>query len=74
MKIRNLLIPRPGCAFVIGDFAQIEARITAWFAGQADMLQGFAAGHDLYSAFAAETLCCEVRKPKFDVKKVKALK
>ncbi|HSZ57572.1 MAG TPA: DNA polymerase [Tepidisphaeraceae bacterium] len=61
-KVRNLLIPRPGCAFVIGDLAQIEARITAWYAGQEDMLEAFRQNRDQYSEFAAARLGREVRK------------
>lgn len=62
-RIRGLLVPAPGNAFVVGDLAQIEARITAWCAGQRDMLEAFGHNRDLYSEFAARTLGREVRKP-----------
>jgi DNA polymerase len=32
----------------IADFEQIESRVTAWLAGQQDMLDTFAAGEDIY--------------------------
>ena len=35
-QIRGLLVAKPGHVFVIADFAQIEARITAWYSGQRD--------------------------------------
>jgi DNA polymerase len=65
-RIRGLLMARPGTVFIIGDLAQIEARITAWLAGQRDMLDAFAAERDLYSEFASTTLRQEVRKPRND--------
>jgi DNA polymerase bacteriophage-type len=52
-RTRNLLIPQPGHVFVIADLAQVEARITAWFAGEESLLQAFAAGADVYSEFAS---------------------
>jgi DNA polymerase bacteriophage-type len=64
--VRRLLIARPGHVFIMADFAQIEARITAWFAGQEDQVEAFRAGRDQYSEFASETLHSEVRKPKDD--------
>ena len=35
--LRNMLIPSEGCRFLSGDYAQIEARIVNWYAG--DMFQ-----------------------------------
>ena len=65
-RVRNLLIPQPEHAFVLGDFAQIEARIVAWFAGEQTMLEGFRDGRDLYCEFASTTFGREVRKPHAD--------
>jgi DNA polymerase len=62
-KIRGLLLPRPGSIFVIGDLAQIEARITAWYADEREMLQAFANDRDLYSEFASRVFGRPVRKP-----------
>ncbi|MGD0088656.1 MAG: DNA polymerase [Planctomycetota bacterium] len=63
LEMRKLLMARPGHKLIVGDLAQIEARITAWCAGQEDMLAQFAAGNDIYSEFASETLHEPVRKP-----------
>ena len=32
--IRTMLIPKPGCEFIIADFSAIEARVLAWLAGE----------------------------------------
>ncbi len=64
--IRGLLVPRPDHKFIIGDLSQIEARITAWYAGEMEMLEAFAKNRDLYSEFASRVLRCEVRKPNDD--------
>ena len=61
--MRKLLRPRPGHIFVIGDLAQIECRITAWYAAEVEQLQAFGDGRDIYSEFASETLGGGVRKP-----------
>lgn len=65
-RIRNLLVPEPGHVFVIGDLAQIEARIIAGYACQDDMLCSFSEGRDIYSEFATEVFGTEVRKPRGD--------
>ena len=62
-KIRGLFIPKPGHTFIIADLAQIEARITAWYASELEMLEAFAQNRDLYLEFAARVFGCEVRKP-----------
>jgi len=64
--VRGLLVPRAGHLFVIGDLAQIEARVTAWYAGQTAMLEAFADGRDLYAEFASEVFGTEVRKAASD--------
>lgn len=43
-----------GCTVVASDAAQIEARLTAWFCGQDDMVEAFAKGLDVYALFASE--------------------
>ncbi len=65
-RIRNLLVARPGHTFVIADLAQIEARITAWFADESTLLDAFTAGRDIYSEFAGRTFGQTVRKPRED--------
>ncbi len=62
-EIRGLLVPKPGHVFVVGDLAQIEARITAWFACDHAILDGFRQGRDLYSEEATGVFGCQVRKP-----------
>lgn len=62
-EVRGLLEPAPGHVFVIGDLAQIEARITAWYARDHSSLEGFRQGRDLYSEEATGVFGCPVRKP-----------
>jgi DNA polymerase len=50
---RSLLAP-PGHQLVVADSAQIEARITAWLAGQWDLVEQFRNKVDVYRMFAAE--------------------
>lgn len=63
-SIREAIIAGIGNVFVADDAAQIEARGLAWLAGQQDILDAFASGADLYSAFISEVLGEEIRKPK----------
>lgn len=51
--LRSMLRARPGHVFVSGDYSAIEARITAWLAGQDDLVAMFAAGQDVYKATAS---------------------
>lgn len=53
-KLRYALKAPPGYVVVSCDSAQVEARLTAWFCGQMDLVNDFAAGVDVYSAFASE--------------------
>jgi DNA polymerase len=52
-KIRDALRAPPGHVLVAADAAQIEARLLAWYCGQADLLELFRAGVDVYAAFAS---------------------
>ena len=52
--LRGMLRASPGKRFLIGDFAQIEARVLAWLAGQDDMVQLFASGGKVYHQMAAD--------------------
>jgi len=63
-QVRNILVAPPGYVFGVVDYAQIEARMLAWMAGQDDLVQGFANGEDIYSAFATTLFSAPVRKPK----------
>jgi DNA polymerase len=52
--------------FLVGDFAQIEARVLAWLAGQADLIATFAANGDPYSEMAAAIFGYPVTKKTVD--------
>jgi DNA polymerase len=51
VDIRGLLIPRPGHAFIIFDYGQIEARVIQWLAGNTALLEK-AAKENIYQAMA----------------------
>ncbi len=51
--LRAHIVPGQGKRFVAGDFAAIEARVLAWLAGQADLLELFRTGGDVYKAMAS---------------------
>ena len=52
--IRRALKAPQGSAIVSCDSSQIEARMVAYLAGQADLVQWFREGRDVYSEFASE--------------------
>ena len=52
--IRTMLIPKPGCIFVVADFSAIEARVLAWLAGEQWRIDSFIAGEDIYCASASQ--------------------
>lgn len=52
--LRGLLIPAPGHTLMAGDYAAIEARVLAWVANQADLLDMFRKGVDPYKAMASK--------------------
>jgi DNA polymerase I-like protein with 3'-5' exonuclease and polymerase domains len=49
---RSILAPK-GHVLVVADAAQIEARINAWLAGQADVVDAFANKQDVYKLMAS---------------------
>lgn len=51
--LRGCLIADPGTSLFVADFAQIEARVVAWLAGQGDLLALFASGGAVYEEMAA---------------------
>lgn len=53
--MRRTLCASRGRLFLNGDYAQIEARLTAWLAQQTDTLAAFAAGVDVYRIEAGKT-------------------
>jgi DNA polymerase bacteriophage-type len=60
--LRQMVIPHPGCEFLIGDFAQMEARVLAWLAGEEWVLEAFRAGKDLYCLAATDIFGYPVTK------------
>ena len=52
--VRDVLIPAPGNAFVVGDYASIEVYVLAHMIGDPDLIAKLEAGFDLYSMVAAE--------------------
>jgi len=61
-QMRSLLCAPDKSILGIADSAQIEARLLAWYAGQNDLVDGFAKGEDIYSTFATELFQCYVYK------------
>ena len=51
--LRTMLIPKPGCEFIIADFSAIEARLLAWEAGEQWVLDAFEKGADIYCETAS---------------------
>lgn len=51
--VRTAIIPEPGQKLLISDFSAIEARVTAWFAGEEWRLQAFRDGKDIYCESAS---------------------
>ena len=60
--IRKALCAPDGFRFVVGDSAQIEARVLAWLAGEDGLVESFAANEDIYSTFASSLYGFEVTK------------
>lgn len=51
--IRTAFIPAKDCHFIVADFSAIEARVVAWLAGEAWVLDTFGSGKGIYEATAA---------------------
>lgn len=52
--IRTAFIPKPDHKFIVADFSAIEARVLAWYAGEAWVLDAFKNGEDIYCATASK--------------------
>lgn len=61
-RLRKAIMALPGRKLVVFDFAQIEARILAWLAGQDDLVEQFRAKEDVYSTFASAVYGVPVSK------------
>ena len=51
--VRPAFIAAPGKTFLVGDFSQMQVRITAWLAGETQLLNLFREGKDVYCAFGS---------------------
>ena len=51
--IRTMIVPSPGCRFIVADFSAIEARIIAWLAGEQWRMEVFNSHGKIYEASAA---------------------
>lgn len=51
--VRPAFMAEKDKVFLIGDFAQMQARVTAWLAGEEKLLQLFREGKDTYCAFGS---------------------
>lgn len=52
--------------YTIGDLAQIEARVAAWYAEQHDLVEAFRAGAEIYCDMASDIYGEPVAKPDYD--------
>lgn len=60
--IRTALIAKPGHTFLVADFSAIEARVTAYLAGEKWRMDVFAAGGDIYCSSASQMFHVPVEK------------
>lgn len=60
--IRTSFVPKPGCKFIVSDFAAIEARVLAWMAGEEWRMEAFDQGADIYCASASQMFGVPVEK------------
>jgi DNA polymerase len=61
-NLRGCLRARPGHRLVAADYSGIEARVTNWHAGQADIVKLFADGEDVYLYNAARLFGLDLKK------------
>ena len=60
--IRTAFIPKDGYRFYVADFSAIEARVIAWYAGEAWRTEVFRSGGDIYCASASQMFKVPVEK------------
>jgi DNA polymerase bacteriophage-type len=53
-SLRSMMVADQGHRLMVGDFAQIEARVAAWIAGQDDLVESFRRGEDVYLPMASK--------------------
>jgi DNA polymerase len=61
-RLRRSIIAPPGYVICVADSAQIEARMLAWLAGEAELLNIFRRGEDPYAYMAQKIFGYEVEK------------
>ena len=61
-ELRRGVVAPEGFSFVVGDLAQIEARITALLAHQDDLIDAFRAQRDVYCEFGSYAFRREITK------------
>lgn len=66
-KLRDAIHADAGYVLLVADSKQIEARDTAWFCGQDDLVQAFREGRDVYAEFASEIYGFEVNRKEHPV-------
>ena len=62
MLIRTAIIPEEGHKFLVADFSAIEARVTAFLAGEQWRMEAFASGRDIYCESASRAFKIPVEK------------
>lgn len=60
--VRTALVPSPGNKFFDADYAQVEARVIAWLAGENWRLELFRDGGDIYCESASKIYGVPVKK------------
>lgn len=60
--LRDTVKAPEGHVLVVGDSANIEARMVCWIANQSDILEKYRAGEDLYCDMASDIYSCVVTK------------
>ena len=60
--IRTAFVPREGSRFIVADYSAIEARLTAYLAGEQWRLEAFRQGKDIYCASASAMFHVPVEK------------
>lgn len=56
VDIRSLIIPRPGRSLILSDLSAIEPRVAAWVTGDTALLDGVAAGYNIYESHCRATM------------------
>lgn len=71
VDLRGMYVARPGCKFVIADYAQIEARFLLWLVDDTHMMDAMRQEGNLYEAAAVQMGWCKsgdhIKKTKPDL-------